>query len=105
MAWRSQFRPHTFHSWDRLAGRFELVLREPIASKDRRFGNGRQSEVVAWTGEVQDTKAVNVLMALGRDGNSVDRAPDMVGGKRVQDITSVGGNHRILGFNPLPLAS
>ena len=66
---------------------------------------GGQIEVVAWTGEVQDTKAVNVLLALGRDGNSVDCALDIFGGKQVQGITSVDGNHRILGFNSLPLAS
>ena len=92
-------------SWDRVAGRFELVLREPVAQKDGRFGNGGQLQVVAWTGEVQDTKAVSVLLALGRDGNPVDRVLDIVRGKQVEGITSIDGNHRILGFNPLPLAT
>ena len=46
-----------------------------------------------------------MLLALGRDGNSVDRALDIVGGKEVQGITIVDGNHHILGFNSLPLAS
>ena len=88
-----------------VAARFELVLREPVAQKDGRFGDGGQLQVVAWTGEVQDTKAVNVLLVLGRDGNPVDRAFDIVGGKQVEGITSVDGNHCILGFNPLPLAA
>ena len=46
-----------------------------------------------------------MLLVLGRDGNPVDCALHIVGGKQVQGITSVDGNHRILGFNPLPLAA
>ena len=86
MAGRSKFRlrPHTFHSWNRVASRFELVLRKLVAQKDGRFGE--QLQVVGWTGEVQDTKAVNILLVLGRDGNPEDRALDIVGDKQVEGI-------------------
>ena len=66
-----------------------FVLREPIAQKDRRFCNDGQLQVVAWTGEVQDTKTDNVLLVLGRGGNPVDRALDVVGSKQIEGITSI----------------
>ena len=100
-----EFRPHTFRSWDRVASRFKLVLREPIAEKDGRFGDGGQLNVVVWTGEVQETKAVDMLLVFGRDGNPVDGALDIVGGEQVESITGVDSKGRILGFDPLPLAT
>ena len=62
-----------------------VVLREPIAQKDRKFCDGGRR-----TGEVQDTKTDNVLLVLGRDGNPVDRALNVFGSKQVEGITSIG---------------
>jgi len=57
------------------------------------------------TGEVQETKAVNVLLVSGRDCNPMDGALDIVGGEQVESVTSVDSEGRILGFDPLPVAT
>lgn len=54
--------------------------------------------------EVQKAKTVDMLLVLGRDGNSVNGALDVVGGEQVEGVTGVDGEGRILGFDPLPLA-
>jgi len=57
------------------------------------------------TGEVQETKPVNVLLVSGRNRNPMDGALDIVSGEQIESITSVDSEGRILGFDPLPLAA
>lgn len=58
-----------------------------------------------WTREIQETKTVNVLLVLGRDGNPMDGALDIVSGEQTESVASVDGKGRVLGFDPLPLAA
>jgi len=92
------------HGRDWVSGRFELVLCESLTPKDGRFGNSGQLEVILWTGEVEDTKAVDVLLVLGRDSDPMDGALDIVSSEETESVTSVDGEGRVLGFDPLPLA-
>ena len=78
---------------------------ESLAPKDRRFSDGGQLNVVVWAREVQESKAVNMLLVFGRDGNPMDGALDIVSGEQVENVTSVDSKGRILGFDPLPLVS
>ena len=57
------------------------------------------------TREVQETKAVDVLLVSGRDRNPMDGALDIVSGEKVESVTSVDSEGRILWFDPLPLAT
>ena len=57
------------------------------------------------TREVQETKAVDVLLVSGRDRNPMDGALDIVSGEKVESVTSVDSEGRILWFDPLPLAA
>ena len=74
----SKFESRTFHSWDGVPSRVELVLCESLTPEDGRFGDGRQLDVVLWTGEVQETKTVDVLLVFWRDSNSMNGALDVV---------------------------
>ena len=65
----SKFGSHAFHGWDGIASGVEPVLCESLTPEDRRFGDGRQFDVVVWTGEVQEAKTVNMLLVFGGDGN------------------------------------
>ena len=58
-----------------------------------------------WTGEVQETKAVDVLLVSWRDRDPMDGALDIVSGEQVKSVTSVDSEGRILWFDPLPLAT
>ena len=51
-------------------------------------------------GEVQETKAVNVLLVSRRDRNPMDGALDIVSGEQVESVTGVDSEGRILGFDP-----
>ena len=46
-----------------------------------------------------------MLLVLGRDGNPMDGALDVVGGEQVESVTGVDGQGRILGFDPLPFST
>lgn len=77
---------------------------EPFTPEDGGFGDGRQLDVVVWTGEVQKTKTVNVLLVFWRDGNPMNGALDVISGEQAESVTDVDGKSRILRFDPLPLA-
>ena len=72
---------------------------ESFTPEDWGFGNGGQLDVVVWTGEVQETKTVSVLLILGRDGNPMDGALDVVSGEQAERVAGIDSKGRVLGLS------